>query len=209
MFTKYLSFIVLGYLSGSIMFSYLIVKVLKHIDLIDVSDDHNPGMANAFKYGGTTCGVLALVCDFFKAFLPIFFSLKFLDYDNLLFILVLVAPVLGHAYPIYMGLKNGGKCILSSFGILFGLIPDLLPFCFLAFWFIFFSVVLIIKPHALRTVITFICWFLSYTIYDFFFVKKYVLLVGFLIMTLLIFIRHKKSLKECEDKEIHFVFSKN
>ena len=67
MFTKYLSFIVLGYLSGSIMFSYLIVKILKHIDLIDVSDDHNPGMANAFKYGGTTCGVLALVCDFFKA----------------------------------------------------------------------------------------------------------------------------------------------
>ena len=51
--------------------------------------------------------------------------------------------------------KKGGKAIAVSFGVLLGLFPELHPAVYLAFFFIFFSVVVIINPHSLRSILTF------------------------------------------------------
>lgn len=205
----YLGFMLSGYLLGSVLFSYLIVKILKHKDIMEVSDDHNPGMANAFKYGGKLCGILALIFDFFKGVLPVYIATRYLDVTNALFALVIISPLLGHAFPIFNGFKKGGKCILTSFGVLFAILPNFIPFVALALSYIFFSTIIIVNPHALRSIISYGCWFIAMLVMSIF--QKMglsIILSSFLIAGLVCF-KHLKSLKESESKEIHFAFGKN
>ena len=51
-----LFFILVGYLSGSILYAYLLPKYICHIDIMKDSDDHNPGTFNAFALAGTQAG---------------------------------------------------------------------------------------------------------------------------------------------------------
>ena len=185
------------------------VKILKHKDIVEISDDHNPGMANAFKYGGKLCGILALIFDFFKGVLPVYIATRYLDTTNALFALVIISPLLGHAFPIFNGFKKGGKCILTSFGVLFAILPNFIPFVTLALSYIFFSTIIIVNPHALRSIIAYGCWFIAMIVMSIF--QKMglsIVLSSFLIAGLVCF-KHLKSLKESESKEIRFAFGKN
>lgn len=105
-------------------------------------------------YGGFLCGILSLICELAKGFIPVYIGQKCLDINSLLFVPVLVAPVFGHAFP-FLQKQKGGKAITASFGVLLGLFPELHPAVYLAFFFIFFSVVVIINPHSLRSILTF------------------------------------------------------
>ena len=60
---EYVVFCLLGYLSGSITFGYLIPRLIKGVDVRVLSNDGNPGTANAFLYGGVFCGILVLLAD--------------------------------------------------------------------------------------------------------------------------------------------------
>ena len=51
-FMTYLFWCTAGYLSGSVLYAYLIPKQFCHVDIRTLSDDGNPGTANAFKYAG-------------------------------------------------------------------------------------------------------------------------------------------------------------
>lgn len=157
---EYLRFIIIGYISGSILYAYLIPKFILKIDIRENSMDGNPGTANAFMNGGALCGILALFLELLKGFLPVWIASQFLDIENILFAGVLAAPVIGHAYPLF-NLKNGGKAIAVSFGALLGVFPRSDTFIFLAFFYIFFSVILVINPHFFRSVITFLLFSLT------------------------------------------------
>lgn len=207
-FGKYFLLILNGYLIGSILFGYIVTKLIKHVDTIKDSDDHNPGTANAFKLGGLSCGIIAIVLELVKGFLPVYIATFFVNCDDYLFILVMLAPVVGHAYPIYYGFKKGGKCIAASFGVFLGLIPNILPVAILAFWFIFFSLVIIINPHALRTVVTYSCWIVSMIFATIFIIKSIPILLSTISVGLLVIFRHNKSLKKMEKKEINFIFKR-
>lgn len=78
----------------------------------------------------------------------------FLDTHSLLFIPVLIAPVFGHAFPFFRK-EKGGKAITASFGVLLGLFPEMRPAVYLAFFFIFFSLIVVVSPHSFRSVVTF------------------------------------------------------
>jgi acyl phosphate:glycerol-3-phosphate acyltransferase len=157
---EYLRFIIIGYISGSILYAYLIPKFILKIDIRENSMDGNPGTANAFMNGGVLCGILVLFLELLKGFLPVWIASQFLDMENILFAGVLASPVIGHAYPLF-NLKNGGKAIAVSFGALLGLFPRIDTVIFLAFFYIFFSVVLVINPHFFRSVITFLLFSLT------------------------------------------------
>ena len=45
-------YVVLGYLSGSVLYSELFMRVFHGKSLMEVSENHNPGSSNAFIYGG-------------------------------------------------------------------------------------------------------------------------------------------------------------
>ena len=143
-----------GFLSGSVLYSELLPRLFRGVDIREQADDHNPGATNAFKYGGFGLGLFSLICDLAKGFLPIQFALHFITPSTSGFSLVLCAPVLGHAFSPFAHFK-GGKAIAASFGVLLALLPmDPLVF-HLAFWFILFSTLLRIRPHAARTICAF------------------------------------------------------
>ena len=155
---EYVVFCLLGYLSGSITFGYLIPKLIKGVDVRTLSNDGNPGTANAFLYGGVFCGILVLLADLGKGALPVFLAARHLDPEEKLFALVMAAPVVGHAYPLIDRFGKGGKAIAVSFGVLLGLYPAFLPVLLLAGVYLFFSLVLVVEPHSLRTGLTFLVW---------------------------------------------------
>lgn len=123
-----------------------------------LSSDGNPGTANAFLYGGVFCGILVLLADLGKGALPVFLAARHLDPEEKLFALVMAAPVVGHAYPLIDRYGKGGKAIAVSFGVLLGLYPVFLPVLLLAGVYLFFSLVLVVEPHSLRTGLTFLIW---------------------------------------------------
>ncbi len=151
---RYLLCALFGFCLGGVLFSYHLPKFLKGIDIRAVSPDHNPGTVNAFKYAGLPVGVLCLLCDLFKGFLPVFLAMRSLDCQRLWFSLIICAPALGHAVaPLYH--HRGGKAIAATFGALLGLLPASFLVLVLAALYIFFSVILVIRPNERRTVVTF------------------------------------------------------
>ncbi len=152
-----LLFSLFGYLCGSILFAVLFSRLF-HRDILTPSPDKNPGVANAYLYGGFWCGTCTLLGDVLKGFLPVFLLVCSTSAQSLnwRYALALAAPVLGHAFPVFRRFQ-GGKGIAATFGCLLGLFPySPLPLVLFAAVFIFFSVVLKISPHFYRTLLTYL-----------------------------------------------------
>lgn len=145
-----------GYLSGSVLYAQWFVRLFTGRNLMEISDDHNPGTANAFRYGGFWCGVLTLVCDLLKGYIPVHLFLASPYREPGTLALVMAAPVIGHAFSAFHRFR-GGKGIAVTFGCLLGLLPVWQPFAALAAFFLLFSVVLKISPNYYRTLATYIC----------------------------------------------------
>ena len=191
---KTLFFAVVGYLSGSVLYAKLFCRLFGKADAINKSRDHNPGTSNAFKFGGFWCGLLTLVFDLLKGFVPT--SLYVAATRNLMdwgLAFVLAAPVIGHIFPLFYKFK-GGKGIAASFGCLLGILPYWLPLMSLASVFIFFSVALRISPNFYRTAVT----YPSALILMIFFGVSPAVLLGFAIITATVCIRLyiSKEIKE-------------
>ena len=147
-----LFFILVGYLSGSILYAYLLPKYICHIDIMKDSDDHNPGTFNAFALAGTQVGILVIALELLKGFLPIWLASHILDTRRWMFAFVLCAPVAGHAFPLFYP-KRGGKAIAVSFGVLLGLLPRYRPVLLLIFFYLLFSFLIVVKPHLYRSIL--------------------------------------------------------
>ena len=143
--------IVAGYLLGSIMFCRWIPKL--HKDVCALSDDHNPGAANVFQHCGVPTGLLCLFFDLSKGFLPVYLAAHTVGIEPMQFAAVMMAPVLGHATAPFDHF-SGGKCIATAFGVLLALVP-MPTVLFLAVPYIFFSVVWVIKPNRVRSIVAF------------------------------------------------------
>jgi glycerol-3-phosphate acyltransferase PlsY len=99
--------------------------------------------------------MLCLTLDIFKGLGSVLAASLLADVYSPLFILVVIAPIFGHA----LGLFNrfhGGKCIATSFGVTAGLLPvSFVPFTLLALLYIFFAAILNIKPHKVCSIIVY------------------------------------------------------
>ena len=157
---KFLMYILGGYAAGSVLFARLSAALLNRPAVLRDSPDGNPGTANAFQYGGFLCGLITLLGDVAKGFLPVYLYLRAggnFQAAPLLSALVLAAPVWGHASPILFRFQ-GGKGIAVTFGCLLGLRPATgVPFALLALFFLFFSLVLRIRPNSCRTAVVYLC----------------------------------------------------
>ena len=185
MIMEYLFYILTGFFSGSILYSYLIPKYKKNIDITLSSEDHNPGAANAFHCAGISIGLLATACDVLKGLIPVYFAVRALSVSHPLFSLVLCAPVAGHAFsPMKKG--KGGKAIAVSFGVLLALLPAYLHVLVLAAALIGFSLFLVIRPHRARV----ICAYLVLCFYSLRSTRELSVLVGVLVISAIILWKH-------------------
>lgn len=154
---EYIVWIVLGYLSGSILFAELLPRWFCHVDIRAVSEDGNPGTFNVFQQCGMLLGSLVLVLELAKGFFPVHMAQQAVDPGRWPFALVLAAPVIGHAFPVQR-VRKGGKSIAVSFGALLGLYPVLAPALLLAASYLVFSLVVVIGSHAVRSMAAFGMW---------------------------------------------------
>jgi len=128
--------IVGAYLIGAIPFSYLVARS-RGIDLRNVGSG-NVGGANVWRSSGFGPFVVAASLDILKGMLSTLVALWLLPSHFFAIILVGVAAVLGHTFPVYLGFK-GGKAVGTSTGVLLAIFPLLIPFG-LAAWIIAFLI---------------------------------------------------------------------
>lgn len=195
-----IAFIFTGYLSGSVLYALIFAKLFNKENMIEQSEDHNPGAANAFMYGGFRCGLLTLLFDLLKGFFPVYLYMHYGDAGQVrpvLSALVIAAPVIGHAFPVFYGFR-GGKGIAVTFGCLAGLVPSLDAFLILAFFFIAFSSILQISPHFYRTIFAYGVSFVIMLRE----IRNPAVVWGFLIITAVVFIRMFSSKEERKRLEV-------
>lgn len=142
-----------GYLCGSISFARLAGR-LHHIDVTADTQDHNPGGANVFTKIGHAAGVIVVILDIMKGALPVWLYNHFFGFDDPLSALVIASPVIGHAWPVW-NLKLGGKSISTSFGCLLGILPAWHPLVMLIILYLTTSLLIIVSPHALRSLLVY------------------------------------------------------
>lgn len=150
-----LLFMAVGYLMGSILFGHLLPKYFKNIEIEEISEDKNPGTANVMKYAGIPLGMLCLILDMGKGYLPLMWARRFVKPVSLMFAGVMAAPVIGHAFP-WGRYKQGGKAIAVSFGVLLGVYRYSRSVWLVALLYIFMSVVIVVRPNERRSVYTFL-----------------------------------------------------
>ena len=199
-----LGFVIMGYLSGSVLYARIFARVFGKQNMFEQSRDHNPGTANAFMYGGFWCGLLTLICDIGKGFLPVFWFMRAATHLRpgvFATAMVLAAPVIGHVFPAFYRFR-GGKGIAVTFGSLLGLFPVMKPAVILALFFIFFSLILRISPHFYRTLAAYFCSLLCLTFGN----GQWEALAGFAVITFVVFIRMLVSSEEKEKMKVRLLW---
>lgn len=120
--------VVLAYLIGSIPTSVWIGKIFYKVDVREMGSG-NAGATNTIRLLGWKAGVPVLVFDVFKGWLAVYISQYLLpesipEVTNVYYrIIIAVAAVLGHVFPIYAGFR-GGKGIATLLGIGIALYPE-------------------------------------------------------------------------------------
>ena len=109
-----LLFILIEYLCGSLMFSYWLgLAVKKDLKIIG---DGNPGAFNLWHAAGYKMGLLGILLDFMKGYLPLVFLYESGFLKGYMIVPVALAPVFGHVFPVFTKFK-GGKAIAVTFGV--------------------------------------------------------------------------------------------
>ena len=184
-----IQFMILGYLSGSVLYARVFSGLLGKEDICRASKDRNPGTANAFTYGGFVCGLGTLLGDLLKGAIPVWLFLRGAsDAPTLSLALVAAAPVFGHAFPVFYRFQ-GRKGIAVSFGCLLGMVPLWQPLALFIGAFLLFSLVIRVTPHFQRTVfsylLTLVCLVLTR--------QPSAVILGFLLITAIVGLRMHMS----------------
>ena len=101
----------LAYFLGSIPFGLIFSELFGSGGLRE-KGSKNIGSTNVLRTQGKLLGAMTLVCDFSKAFIPCYF---FDAGDLVCNLLILVAPTIGHMFPIWLKFK-GGKGVATFLG---------------------------------------------------------------------------------------------
>jgi acyl phosphate:glycerol-3-phosphate acyltransferase len=117
--------VVIGYLSGSIPFGFVLSRVFLGIDVRKVGSG-NIGGTNVARVN-KKLGIATIVLDMLKAVIPLLVARRLLagaPNGDLWVMGVAVAAFVGHCYTVWLGFR-GGKGVASAFGVYLVLAPAL------------------------------------------------------------------------------------
>ena len=109
----------LAYVIGSIPFGVVVGKLFYHVDVREHGSG-NVGTTNVFRVLGKKAGVIVLICDMLKGYVPA--AVAAAVFDPWFAIIIAAAPVLGHIYSIFLK-GRGGKGIATGAGVVLALVP--------------------------------------------------------------------------------------
>lgn len=127
----YMIIIIISYLLGNISTSYIVAKRLAGVD-IRTQGSGNAGSTNVLRTLGKKAGALTFVGDVLKGLIAVLMA-RLIAYgmnmdQSICAYLAVVAVVLGHNYPVFLGFK-GGKGVATSLGSMLGMNPFIALIC--------------------------------------------------------------------------------
>lgn len=189
--------IIISYLVGSIPTAYIFCRLIKKVD-IRQHGSGNVGATNASRILGKKLGVLVLVLDILKGFVPVLFlgdliaaRTPGLD-KEITFGLLGIACIFGHNWTVFLNFK-GGKGMATSLGVLLGLavkIAGLRPVLALGVltWLLIFIVTRIVSLGSILAAI-------SLPVYAFLLKQPNSLLGLTIFLSFLVVLRHRPNIK--------------
>ncbi len=111
----YLGIAVFGYLMGSVPYGLLLTRLAGLGDIRSIGSG-NIGATNVLRTGNKKLAAATLLLDGLKGFLAVLLVKLFLHHGVLV---VGLAAVLGHLFPVWLGFK-GGKGVATGLGVFFG-----------------------------------------------------------------------------------------
>lgn len=185
--------VILSYLLGSIPFGYIISKVFKEIDIREYGS-HNIGATNVFRVVGKRYGISCLILDIIKGLIPVVvFSGIYFHFFNphlslgWVKIIMGIATLSGHIWPIYLNFK-GGKGVATSFGVFLGIVPKVVLIS-LGVWLV---TVLISRMISLGSILA----ALSLPFIEAFRGTSLTIIIFTIIIVLLIIFRHRENIEK-------------
>lgn len=109
-----------AYLVGAIPFGLILAKAVAGVDVRSVGSG-NIGATNVLRSAGRGLGLVTLVLDVGKGFVPVYLAQRWFDAEAI-HAAVGFAAFLGHCYPVYIGFR-GGKGVATGLGAIVALSP--------------------------------------------------------------------------------------
>lgn len=118
---KIIVYLLLSYLCGAIPFGYIVAKLFKHVDIRTLGSG-NPGATNVYRSVSKPLGVLTLILDVLKGFVPVYL-ISFINPDfQWMVISVAFVTIIGHTFTIFLKFK-GGKGVATACGAFLAINP--------------------------------------------------------------------------------------
>ena len=177
----------ISYLMGSIPFGLILTKVFLKKDIRNVGSG-NIGATNVLRTGNKLIGYFTLILDVLKAMIPVLYVK--LNFPELVYISSLSAFI-GHVFPIWLKFK-GGKGVATYIGFLFGLNPYI-AILFLLVWLV---TAFVSKYSSLGSLIGILVAPAYYIFINF----NFYILIFFIYLTLIIYLKHTENIKRLINK---------
>lgn len=175
--------VIISYLLGSIPFAYIIIRLFKGIDIREVGSG-NVGTTNALRTAGKRVALAALLGDLLKGLAAAWLGMR--AGGQGLAAACVLAAVIGHCWPLFIGFKGGKGMATTAGAVLF-----LMPKVFLLLAIIFILIVLFSRYVSLASIsvavlLPLIALFMSQS-------GSY--LLASVILTLLVVYRHRENIE--------------
>jgi glycerol-3-phosphate acyltransferase PlsY len=206
--------IIISYLLGSVPFAMIIASA--HGKNLRQIGSGNIGATNLSRAVGRKWGYLCFALDVSKGFIPTFIAGRFITEqpdaaEYFLWLLVGIAAVLGHIFPVYLKFK-GGKGVAASLGVALGLWPyfTICAAIAVAAWII---VVLISRYVSLASIIASLIFplalaLLIFAINDWTFSNLWPLFIAAVGIPTMVIVRHRDNIKRIAAGTESKIFSK-
>ena len=133
---KLIIFLIIAYFMGSIPTGVIIGKKFKGIDIRE-HGSKNTGATNAYRVLGMQYGIVVLLADALKGYLPVFLA-SLIGLGGWQLILVGLVTIIGHTLSVFLKFK-GGKGVATSLGVFIYLVPNIVLILVAVFLLIAFS----------------------------------------------------------------------
>jgi glycerol-3-phosphate acyltransferase PlsY len=201
MYAAFAVAIVAAYLLGSVPFAFLIARAYGK-DLRTIGSG-NIGATNLARAVGRQWGYFCFALDVLKGLAPMAIVRAIVGVPDsplllCLWLLVGIAAILGHVFPVYLRFK-GGKGVATSFGVALGLWPYF-TVCALIALAVWIAVVLIWRYVSLASITAAVVFpialFLGIlSVPDWHSANLWPLVVAAIVIPILVIVRHRENIR--------------
>lgn len=179
------AYFIVSYLIGSFPTSALIAKLKGGIDLLKEGSG-NLGATNVARVVGKKFGIITLIIDALKGFVPVFIAARYFHFHYILLSFIMIAPILGHCYSAYIKFK-GGKGVATALGVFLAISPAAVIMAFI----IFLGVVTFSRYISFASMVS--AFFMPFLL--FYKLKNIYIFIAAVFISILIIYKHTPNIK--------------